>query len=89
MKSRKHSMFILTNAILGLITCFGYLYVWFTYSFMESMWSWPPVLTLVAGVGVFFLWNKWLLRREKNRYWLQAVFSYGATILVFIYFLTK
>ncbi|MFG6115189.1 hypothetical protein ACGTN9_08360 [Halobacillus sp. MO56] len=89
MKSRKHSFFILSNAILGLITCFSYLYVWFTFAFMESMLSWQPLVTLGFAMVVFFLWNKWLLRRERRKYWLQAVFSYGATIVVFIYFLTK
>ncbi|WP_235062615.1 hypothetical protein [Thalassobacillus devorans] len=89
MRSRKHSFFILSNAIFGLITCFGYLYVWFTYAFMESMLSLQPLMTLVFALVVFFFWNKWLLRKERKKYWLQAVFSYAATIVVFIYFLTK
>ncbi|MBM7552820.1 hypothetical protein [Thalassobacillus pellis] len=87
MKSRKHSLFIVVNAILGVASCFGYLYTWLTFSFMDSMLAFPPVIAFIVFLGVFYVWNKWMLRKERKKYWLQAVFSYIATILVFIYFL--
>ncbi|ARI77542.1 hypothetical protein HM131_12115 [Halobacillus mangrovi] len=88
MKSKKHSFFILMNASLGLLTCFVYLYTWVAFSFMESMWSWEPLLSLVGSLTLFILWNVYMLRNERNRYWAQAVFSYLGSIAIFAYFLT-
>ncbi|WP_231622326.1 hypothetical protein [Halobacillus karajensis] len=88
MKSKKHSFFILMNASLGLLTCFVYLYTWVAFAFMESMWTLEPLVSLVASLGLFVMWNIYMLKRESKRYWAQAVFSYLASIAVFAYFLT-
>ncbi|MBN8234380.1 hypothetical protein JF544_03930 [Halobacillus kuroshimensis] len=88
MKSNKHSFFILMNASLGLLTCFVYLYTWVAFSFMESMLSWEPLLSLAGSLTIFILWNMYMLKKEAKRYWAQAVFSYVASIAVFAYFLT-
>ncbi|WFT76676.1 hypothetical protein [Halobacillus naozhouensis] len=66
----------------------AYLYTWLAFAFMGSMWSLEPLLSLFLCLGAFFLWNKWMLRKENRRYWAQAVFSYFGTILIFIYFLS-
>ncbi|ASF39340.1 hypothetical protein CEH05_09470 [Halobacillus halophilus] len=88
LKSRKHSFFILMNASLGLLTCFVYLYTWVAFSFMESMFSWQPLLSLAGSITLFILWNMYMLKRERNRYWAQAIFSYVGSIVIFAYFLT-
>ncbi|MFD1018113.1 hypothetical protein [Thalassobacillus hwangdonensis] len=87
MNSRKHSLFVFINALLGLVTCFGFLYTWLAFAFMESLLSLPTVLSLLISVLLFIGWNVFMLRNERKKYWIQALFSYVATIGVFIYFL--
>ncbi|WP_241657132.1 hypothetical protein [Halobacillus salinus] len=88
MKSKKHSFFLLMNASLGLLTCFIYLYTWVAFAFMESMWSFEPLLSLVGSITLFILWNVYILKNERKKYWAQAIFSYLASIAVFAYFLS-
>ncbi|MCA1009106.1 MULTISPECIES: hypothetical protein [Halobacillus] len=55
---------------------------------MESMFSWQPLLSLAGSITLFILWNMYMLKRERNRYWAQAIFSYVGSIVIFAYFLT-
>ncbi|MGV2619981.1 hypothetical protein QRD89_08650 [Halobacillus sp. ACCC02827] len=87
-KSNKHSCFILMNAALGILTCFIYLYSWVALTFLESMPVLEPVFSLTLSMLVFFLWNFVMLKRERKRYWAQAVFSYFGSVAFFAYFLT-
>lgn len=44
--------------------------------------------SLTLSMLVFFLWNFVMLKRERKRYWAQAVFSYFGSVAFFAYFLT-
>ncbi|KGX93331.1 hypothetical protein N781_12545 [Pontibacillus halophilus JSM 076056 = DSM 19796] len=85
MSFKRQSIILAGNAVLGLLTCYLYLYFWLLFSFGESFLNVKAASSLIIAVVVMVAFN-FVAIPKQSRYWIQAIATFIGTIIVFILF---
>ncbi|KGP71383.1 hypothetical protein N782_19620 [Pontibacillus yanchengensis Y32] len=84
MSFKKQALIMTGNAVLGLISCYLYLYFWVAFSFGSSMITIEAALSMIIPLTLFGVFNAFVLSREERTEWIYAVSTYVGTILLFV-----
>lgn len=84
MSFKKQAILMITNAVLGLLTCYLYLYFWIMFSFVSTIFSMKALLGALIPLALFGLFNFFLIKNNKKQGWIYASITYVSTILLFI-----
>lgn len=93
MSKIKQMLFYLGNAVIGIVSCYVYLYLWMVFSWSDQFRfiSIETFISLFFNFSIFLAFNYLLLRKEtttKNHWWyalaVMAV-SIAAFVLIIEY----
>lgn len=72
------------NAMIGLFTCYLYLYFWIAFSFGGSIISKEALVSLLISLLLFGLFNGFVINEHKKVGWIYAFSTYLGSIGLFI-----
>ncbi|QHE52132.1 hypothetical protein [Pontibacillus sp. HMF3514] len=84
MSFKRQALIMVGNAVIGLFTCYLYLYFWIAFSFNGSIISIEALMSLLISLLVFGVFNALVIKEHKKVGWIYAATTYIGTIALFI-----
>jgi len=84
MSFKRQALIMIGNAVIGLFTCYLYLYFWIAFSFGGSIISIEALVSLMISLVMFGLFNAFVINEHKKVGWIYASSTYLGTIALFI-----
>ncbi|WP_154657413.1 DUF6903 family protein [Pontibacillus marinus] len=84
MSFKRQALIMVGNALIGLFTCYLYLYFWIAFSFNGSIISIEALVSLLISLLVFGVFNALVVKEHKKVGWIYALTTYIGTIALFI-----
>lgn len=84
MSFKKQATVMIGNAVLGVFTCYLYLYFWIFVSMAAPIINLKAFLSLIISLTLFGVLNASLIGREQKMEWLYASFTYLGAIVLFV-----
>ncbi|MCD5322622.1 hypothetical protein LQ226_02610 [Pontibacillus sp. HN14] len=84
MSFKKQATVMSSNAVLGVFTCYLYLYFWIFLSMAAPIFNIKALLSLIISLTLFGVLNVLLIGRGQKREWLYAFLTYFGAIALFV-----
>jgi len=84
MSFKKQALIMVGNAVIGLFTCYLYLYFWIAFSFNGSIISVKAFVSLLISLLFFGLFNTFIINDHHKAGWIYATSTYVGTIALFV-----
>lgn len=72
------------NAVLGLLTCYFYLYFWIMFSFASTIFSFKALIGVIVPLTLVGIFNGFIINDHYKQGWITGLATYVGTIVLFI-----
>lgn len=84
MSFKKQALIMVGNAVIGLFTCYLYLYFWIAFSFGGPIMDEKALISLLLSLLLFGLFNAFIINDHKKAGWIYACSTFIGTIVLFV-----